>query len=446
MRKAMIAFLAAGLIGCLPKPESSSGIRSITGPDFKGKKYYFAFNGSDAGSMSPTVFEPMFDANNLGAVFSRSSGGNYSTDITYDTTKVNSQFLLAKLDEYAAKLGPDDMFIMYTGSHGSREGLYLGGETVAYEKIVQKVMRFRAKEVIIFMMACHSGAFSNAITAQHGEYAKWSREGRTLFVLASSQADQTSSTFPEAAKENAVKNPLNAPGNTGTAYGNVLWRAIRGDADANGDKKVTLKETFDFVTTQTQKLAAHRPAFAGDFPHNLVLTLVEGSNASEAKADAAGIDGLVVKIKGLEKKIEDVIARIYELNLQLNPAGDELVTGGGSDGADGGDGEVDAVGSDESVQPTPGASRVFAVISDIRNEKRKSADTPAEVQKQGSAIGQMLTNLSSAIREVLSVVTTAGIRVQLQTLERELTSLHTEYNQAVEELRLKVAESLANRP
>jgi hypothetical protein len=443
MLKAFLAMLAVSLLGCLPRTESGSSVRSITGAEFKGKKYYFAFNGGDTGSLSPTVFEPMFDAHNLGAVFSRSNGGNYSTDITYDTTRVTGEFLMAKLDEYAAKLGPDDMFIMYTGSHGSRDGLYLRGETIPYEKIVEKVMKFRAKEVLIFMMACHSGAFSDAITTRHSEYAQWSRSGRTLFVLASSQANQTSSTFPSPQQEGVYKDSLNVPGNTGTAYGNVLWRAIRGDADANADKKVTLKETYDYVVRNTEQLAGHRPAFAGDFPHDLVLTLAEGAETAVPVVASESIDALMTKISELDKKIDALMIRLADLNLLVSSEMDSTpLTSDVEAGSDEATGTLKLV---DQQQPVAGGDAIAFAVVQVQTETRKPAATAAEVQNKGGKIGQTLASLSAVIADAISRLNESTAKIQLQALNTELSSLREQYDQAVEELRIKVAENLAGR-
>ncbi len=64
----------------------------------------------------------------------------------------------------------DDMFVQYSSGHGSTSGLGVG---VTYEEIRDNALAYPAKEIIIFIMACHSGGLVQSFNDKKDTWQNW---------------------------------------------------------------------------------------------------------------------------------------------------------------------------------------------------------------------------------------------------------------------------------
>jgi hypothetical protein len=236
------------VVGCKAStPQVLSTTQSLTGAEYKGTKRFFGFAEVDERS-ERLGNETRFDVTHMREVFTSAAGGSYQgSAIVQGATR---ETVLAGFDQAAAALGPDDMYVQYSAGHGLKNRLNLW---IGYDEMRDRIMALKAKEVIVFMMACHSGGLIESFNRLgDGWKADWRAKGRTLFVMSSSTTEQLSSVGPQVDPAEGV----DVVGNGGSAFGHVLWRAIRGEADSSGDKVVTLGELVSFVTVETGKVAA----------------------------------------------------------------------------------------------------------------------------------------------------------------------------------------------
>jgi hypothetical protein len=283
-RIAKIAALASlcAAFGCKVDPRFDSTVKSLTtaeddakNPDRK--KYFFGFRQVlDVKNMDNETFA---DNKHLADIAKDANGGGYVTDpklklgflevgdggaaaLALAGEEDNASAVQSELQWVIDNIKPGDMYLEMSAGHGYEKDQNGGGGLavgVTHEQVrdaVVKMLDKGAKEVVIFMMACYSGglidAFQNDPRLFKDGKPVEKYKDRTIFVMSSSESDKTSSTG-----DNGVdKKTGRGAGSDGSAFGNALWRAMRGDADkaGNDDGVVTLKEIVDFVVPETQAL------------------------------------------------------------------------------------------------------------------------------------------------------------------------------------------------
>lgn len=143
-------------------------------------------------------------------------------------SNANCGNVLEKLGAIVNRAGKNDCIIFYYSGHGSNEGLLYSDGLMKYYNLLQKVKNASAGKIIFIFDACQSGGSLNAVNAmkQRGEL------NPGVAIIAASRADET-----------ATESPLVGAGFLTQA----LVKGMRGNADGNADKTVTLKELFKYI-------------------------------------------------------------------------------------------------------------------------------------------------------------------------------------------------------
>ena len=151
-----------------------SNTRSITGTDFTGKKYYFGFGDELSGEMGNEV---KYDIQHTHDIFTKDIGGGY---IGYKALSPGHSGIVEHWQELGQQMTSKDMYVQYSSGHGSETGLMVG---VDYDEIRDNALAYPAKEIVIFIMACHSGGLVDSFDSKKDQWADWQSKGRTLFVM-----------------------------------------------------------------------------------------------------------------------------------------------------------------------------------------------------------------------------------------------------------------------
>jgi hypothetical protein len=166
-----------------------------------------------------------------------------------------------------------ELFMYYSG-HSDEDGLLLGGERVGYKELRQWIDESTAEVRIAVLDSCASGALIRLKggVRRQAFLSDASTQARGHAFLTASSAD-------EAAQESD---------RIGAAFfTHYLLSGMRGAADANHDRRVTLNEAYQFAynetlhRTETSRAGAQHPAYdiqlagTGD----LVITDLHASNA-----------------------------------------------------------------------------------------------------------------------------------------------------------------------
>lgn len=146
------------------------------------------------------------------------------------------------LEDIAARLrragGARTQFVFYYSGHSDERGLLLGEESVDYKTLRERVQAVGADVRIAILDSCASGAFTRA---------KGGRR-RAPFLAGSvakveGHAFLTSSSADEAAQESDRIG--------GSFFTHFLSTGLRGAADVDGDRRVTLIEAYEFAFDET---------------------------------------------------------------------------------------------------------------------------------------------------------------------------------------------------
>ncbi len=145
---------------------------------------------------------------------------------------------VARRTRAAAGRGNRVELIFYYSGHSDESGLLLDGQSVGYKALRQRLQSVPADVRVAILDSCASGAF----TRQKGGTK------RPPFLVGSAQdvkghAYLTSSSADENAQESDRIG--------GSFFTHYLTTGLRGAADANGDRVVTLGEAYQFAFDET---------------------------------------------------------------------------------------------------------------------------------------------------------------------------------------------------
>jgi hypothetical protein len=275
---AWIAAAALLTTGCGKSDSDVSFVRSLTGDDFAGKKYYFGWGAAASGDPGMMHNEVKYDVLHTHDIFTDRVGGTYD-GIKEIGTQVSRSTITRRWQEMAQAMTTDDMFVQYSSGHGSQSGLAVG---VSYNDIRNNALSYPAKEIVVFTMACYSGALVNSFNSVRSQWENFPEQGRSLLVMASSPASQTSSTGPGRDADE----PNGPSGSAGSAFGHALWKSLIGYSDGaiDGvkDGYISLEEIVEFTKVKTNQVGGHMPQVTGVYNGNVLMNRVPPRSFIEA--------------------------------------------------------------------------------------------------------------------------------------------------------------------
>ncbi|NDE14820.1 hypothetical protein EBZ80_07825 [bacterium] len=268
-RAPFFAVAAMAIVSCGKDP-GMSRLGSITEPGYEGKKHYFGWGEYLSGFMGN---ETKYDVQHTHNLFTSGHGGDYLgrqlTGRPFDDDDIRREWAAIK-SNFAA----DDMYVQYSSGHGYHDGLAVG---VTYDQMRDFALSLGARETVVFTMACYSGNLVDSFNERRADWENHRAGGRNLFVMASSERDDTSSTGPGRDPDE----PNGPNGSAGSAFGHALWKALIGYADrkgngmaGNGDGKISLQEIIAFTVRKTQQVGGHTPVYTGSYDPALVIAKV----------------------------------------------------------------------------------------------------------------------------------------------------------------------------
>ncbi|MDY3858019.1 MAG: caspase domain-containing protein [Muribaculaceae bacterium] len=151
-------------------------------------------------------------------------------DITILTSKnVTYDNVMEKLSAICNRAQAKDRIIFFYSGHGAPGYICATDRLIPYEDVVEKLSKSAAGEKIVFVDACFAGTMTNAATGN--AWATTAGKNGMAFLLAS------------APQEVSAESPFLGAG----YFTQALIKGIRGKADFNGDKKITMAELAKYV-------------------------------------------------------------------------------------------------------------------------------------------------------------------------------------------------------
>lgn len=167
----------------------------------------------------------------------------------------NRQNILKRLRSLAsAPKSSNDKIVFFMATHGSEDGYLLtyGGEAITYSEIIDILSTSKTKHIYCFIMACNSGTVANSMQSD----PNWSNNANKwgITFMTSSRPDETSKSFLASHWKHSL-------------FGQALIKGMRGQADTDGDRKITLMELFKFTYNEVSGRMNGSPEFNGETQH-----------------------------------------------------------------------------------------------------------------------------------------------------------------------------------
>jgi len=222
----------------------------------------------------PTLKFTDDDAYRMYAFMKSPEGGALSDDrlrilIDEDATRNN---ILTNLNDVFSRAGSNDLVMLYFSGHGL-QGSFLPNDfdgfnnKVLHEEINQIFRNSRAKYKICIADACHSGsllAMKGTTTAKNAlekYYTTLSQAAPGTALILSSKSNETS---------------LESSGLRQGVFSHFLIKGLKGEADANFDKIVTIQELYNYTESNVRSYTGNRqtPVIKGRYDRNMPAAVI----------------------------------------------------------------------------------------------------------------------------------------------------------------------------
>jgi formylglycine-generating enzyme required for sulfatase activity len=180
----------------------------------------------------------------------------------FDTVNIllnqDSSAVIESIDEFFDQKKPEDLLVLYFSGHGVRDeygSLYLAfkntirsrlrSTAVKSEYIREAMDQSRSKRQVVMLDCCNSGAFPQGTKAELGGTMGMvsAFQGYGRFVLTASDATQFAWEGNKVIGE--TQNSL---------FTHFLMKGLRGEADSDGDGKITVDELYDYAYEQISRV------------------------------------------------------------------------------------------------------------------------------------------------------------------------------------------------
>ncbi|HMX40209.1 MAG TPA: caspase family protein, partial [Saprospiraceae bacterium] len=177
------------------------------------------------------------------------------------------------LSEVFAKASPNDLVLFYFSGHGLN-GSFLPidfngfNNKLLHEEIAAAFNKSKAKYRLLLADACHSGSI---VAMRSGDpepalvqfYKNLSKSVSGTALIMSSKADETS---------------LESAGLRQGVFSHFLIRGLKGEADKDKNKTVTVEELFEYVSKNVRDYTGNRqsPVIKGTYDPAMPVSLVRG--------------------------------------------------------------------------------------------------------------------------------------------------------------------------
>lgn len=188
------------------------------------------------------------DAKTIAKVFQATKDASVSVLVNGEATQAS---LLSTMHSAFANAQSDDAVILYFSGHGTSGAIVCHDGELTYQHIFRVLKGCKASKKIIIADACYAGKMRT--TRQQS--TNYNSQSVMLFL---------SSRTNERSKETKFKNSL---------FTIFLERGLRGGADTNKDRQITVRELYDFVHKGVIEASDNRqhPVMWGKFNNDMTI-------------------------------------------------------------------------------------------------------------------------------------------------------------------------------
>ncbi len=195
---------------------------------------------------------PAQDIINIGKVMKK-AGCNVTVLTSKNATHDNILGAIRRIGKVA---GSSDRIVFFFCGHGGEgfivpyDGTTNTSKMLSYEELLNEINEVNAAQKVLFINSCHSGSAGSVVTS-----SAWQSKAKTNNVALFLSSDAT---------EYSYESGLASAG----FYSRSLLNCLHGLCDANGDKKITIKEIQEYlyndVTKRSEGLQTPQLYYGGD--------------------------------------------------------------------------------------------------------------------------------------------------------------------------------------
>lgn len=255
-----------------PVPSRPQEIRP-TPPPLPETKIWAVVIGIAAYNHMPALRYTDDDAYRIYAFLKSPEGGALKDDqikILIDEAATKGS-ITSTMRELFGKAGPNDLIMIYFSGHGLK-GSFLPSDfdgfnnKLLHEEINTIFKESPTKYKLCIADACHSGSLlevrsgtMQTLLQSYYETLAQAQPGTALIM--SSKSDETS------LESNRLRQGV---------FSHFLIRGLKGEADKNGNKIVTVQELYEYISENVKVYTNHRqsPVMQGDYDRNMTISVV----------------------------------------------------------------------------------------------------------------------------------------------------------------------------
>lgn len=201
---------------------------------------------------------------------------NQTPDITLLTSSyATKENIIEKLHALCNRAGADDQIIFFFSGHGLPSCIYTYNGALSYQNIMDELNNSAAGTKICFIDACHAGSAAEAASTDD----PYNQRIPNTALFVSSRPDEYS-----------IESRRTGAG----FFTQGLIKGLRGRADRNHDRKVTIKELFDYMyvdVVRRSESVQHPQLIAPREMYDVVIMeWPEANNSTEESADSVSAE------------------------------------------------------------------------------------------------------------------------------------------------------------
>ena len=179
--------------------------------------------------------------------------------------------ILTAMDQISRKAGKDDIIFVYLSGHGL-QGTFVPHDfdgrnnLIAYREFLDKMESSAGKHKIFITDACHSGSMLAS--------AKSPLDDQIALFYEQFEQTKSSTAFISSSKSEEVS--LEHGGMRQGIFSHYLIRGLKGEANSNQDKVVTVGELYRFISSGVKKYTAgaQNPVISGTYDPGMPVAMV----------------------------------------------------------------------------------------------------------------------------------------------------------------------------
>lgn len=230
----------------------------------------------------------------------------------FDDVKISinqpSSSVIEEIDEFFDQKKPDDMLILYFSGHGVKDesgSLYLAFKNTVRSRLrstaiksdyIREAMdQSRSKRQVLILDCCNSGAFPQGTKAEIGGAMGMTQafQGYGRFVLTASDSTQFAWEGDKVIGE--TDNSL---------FTHFLVKGLEGEADNDGDGRITVDELYDYAYGQVSKVTPKQTPTKSSSKQEGEIVLRQNMRIEDIKPVALP-DDLINEIEDLRPSVRE---------------------------------------------------------------------------------------------------------------------------------------------